>query len=274
MKIASGISVCANIATIAIAVCAVFGIQQTAKSLKEAANINKMAAEYYSTQNALTRPIFRIEQTKSPDFADFSKDGWTFPFCPEDICKEISVYNDGAWVKSVDVSVETYLMTCFYALTPSKTFQGTVMFVPVKEFYNFSQNGKVRGLIASGKTSTFQKKVMTQIRDFHNGSDGKHLAVCMPFNVYTIKYEDALGNRHQERYSIDMEISGKDQELEHDLLYSKELFKERVFTRDDFDIDKIVGEYGEKAAELGKRYAEKGYMRGVYQDSRPLIDKQ
>ena len=32
MKIASGISVCANIATIAIAVCAVFGIQQTAKS--------------------------------------------------------------------------------------------------------------------------------------------------------------------------------------------------------------------------------------------------
>ena len=54
----------------------------------------------------------------------------------------------------------------------------------------------------------------------------------------------------------------------------EELFKERVFTRDDFDIDKIVGEYGEKAAELGKRYAEKGYMRGVYQDSRPLIEKQ
>lgn len=167
---------------------------------------------------------------------------------PEDICKEI---NDGAWVKNVEVSVETYLMTCFYMLTTNKTFQGTVMFVPVKEFYNFSQNGKVRGLIASGKSSKFQEMVMTQIRDFHNGNDGKHLAVCMPFNVYTIKYEDALGNRHQETYSIDMEISDKEQELEHDLLYSKELFRERVFTKDDFDIDKIVREYGARAAELG-----------------------
>lgn len=73
MKIASGISVCANIATIAIAVCAVFGIQQTAKSLKEAANVNKMAVQYYSTQNALTRPIFRIEQTKSLGFSDFQE---------------------------------------------------------------------------------------------------------------------------------------------------------------------------------------------------------
>lgn len=120
-----------------------------------------MAVQYYSTQNALTRPIFRIEQTKSLGFSDFSGDGWTFPLGPEDICKEISVYNDGALVKNVEVSVETYLMTCFYMLTTNKTFQGTVMFVPVKKFYNFSQNGKVRGLIASGKSSKFQEMVMT-----------------------------------------------------------------------------------------------------------------
>lgn len=273
MKITSGISVCANIATIAIAVCAVFGIKQTAESLRETAQINQMAAQYYSAQNALARPIFRIEQCKSEDFADFSKKGWTFPFAPEDICKNISVYNDGAWIKSVEVSVETYLMTCFYALATNNTFQGTAMFVPVKAFYNFSQNGKVRGLIATGRSSQFQKKLMAQIRDLHNGSDGKHLAVCMPFNVYTIKYEDALGNRHSEKYSIDMEISDKERELEHDLLYSKELFQGRVFTSDDFDINTIVREYGQKAAELGQRYAGKGYMNEIYQDSRPIIDK-
>lgn len=274
MKIASTISACANIATVAIAVCAVLGIQQTAKSLKETAEINKMATQYYATQNALMRPIFRIEQSKSHDFADFSKEGWTLPFGPEDICKDISVYNDGAWVKSVEVTVETYLMTCYYTLTTNNSFQGAAMFVPVKEFYRFSQNGKVRGLIATGKSSNFQKKLMAQIRDTHSGSDGKHLAVCMPFNVFTIDYEDALGNRHKEKYSLDMEITDKEQELEHDLIYSKELFKGRVFTSDDFDIAKIVREYGEKATELGRRYAEKGYVQGVYQDSRPIITKE
>lgn len=274
MRIASVVSLSANIATVAIAVCAILGIQQTAKSLKEAAEINRVSIQYYATQNALMRPIFRIEQSKSLDFTDFSREGWTLPFGPEDICKDINVYNDGAWIKSVEVTIETYLMTCYYVLTTNKTFQGIAMFVPVKEFYQFSQKGKVRGLIASGKSSRFQKKLMTQIRDFHSGRDGKHLAVCMPFNVYTIEYEDAIGNRHKERYSIDMEISDKELELEHDLLYSKELFKGRVFTSDDFDIDKIIGEYGEKATELARRYAEKGYLRGIYQDSRPIISKE
>ena len=274
MKIDSIVNICANLATVIIAACAILGIQQTAKSLREAADINRTAMQYYATQNALMRPIFRIEQTRSSDFSAFSKEGWTFPFGPEDICKDISVYNDGAWVKNVEVTIETYLMTCYYALTTNNMFQGTAMYVPVKEFYQFSQNGKVRGLIATGKSSRFQKKLMTQIRDVHSGTDGKHLAICMPFNVYTIKYEDALGNQHKELYSNDIEISDKEKELEHNLLYSKELFQGRIFTYDDFDIGMIVKEYGQRATELGKRYAEKGFIREVYQDSRPIITNE
>ena len=273
MKISSTINTCANVATIAIAICAIWGTQQTAQSLKDTADINKMAAQYFSTQNALARPIFRIEHTKSQGFTDFSKEAWTFPFSPEDMCKEITVYNDGAWVKSVNVTIQTYLMTCYYALTTNNTFSSTAMFVPVKEFYSFSQNGKVRGLIAAGKTNRFQKQLMAQIRDFHSGKDGKHLAVCMPFNVYTIEYEDAIGSHHKEMYTIDMEISDKEYELNHDLLYSKELFGDRVYTVDDFDIDRIVQEYGSKATELGRRYAEKGFLQGIHQDSRPIFTK-
>ncbi|MGN0545084.1 MAG: hypothetical protein ACI4I0_05945 [Acutalibacteraceae bacterium] len=273
MKIAESLNICASIATIAIAVCAIFGIQQTAKSLKETADINKMAAQYYSIQNAHVRPLFRIEKTKSNDFSDFSKDGWTLPFAPEDICKDINIYNDGAWIKNVDVTVQTYLMTFYCMLTANDTTHSVAMFVPVKDFYTFSQNGKVRGLIATGGSSKFQKKVMSQLRDFHNGTDGKTLAVCTPFNVYTIQYDDSVGNRHIERYSIDMEISGKELELEHDLLYSKELFKDRVFTIDDFDIKKIVEEYGSRSIELTKRYAEQGYKPEIYQDARPVFKK-
>ena len=273
-KLSAIIGTFANMATIVIAACAVFGIWQTAKSLRETANINKMAAQYYSTQNALTRPIFRIEQTPSHDFSNFKRDGWTLPFGPEDICKDINVYNDGSWVKSVDVTIQTYLMTCYYTLTTSNSFQGVAMFVPVKDFYSFAPSGKVRGLIAKGRTSKFQKKLMAQIRDSHSGANGKHIAVCYPFNVYTIEYEDALGNRHKEMYSIDMEISGKERELEHDLIYSTELFKGRVFNIDDFDINKIVKEYGAKAAELGNRYAEKGFIRGIHQDARPIVKEK
>ena len=58
------------------------------------------------------------------------------------------------------------------------------------------------------------------------------------------------------------------------LLYSKDLFKGRVFTSDDFDIETIVREYGERVSELGKRYADKGFMPGIYQDSRPIITKE
>ena len=115
---------------------------------------------------------------------------------------------------------------------------------------------------------------MAQIRDSHNGTDGKHLALCYPFNVYTIEYEDALGEHHKEKYTVDMEISGKERELEHDLIYSTELFKGRVFNIDDFDINKIVKEYGAKAAELGNRYAEKGFIRGIHQDARPIVKEK
>ena len=269
------INVCANLATSAIAACAIWGILQTAESLKETATINKMAAQYYSTQNALMRPIFRFEQTPSHDFHDFSKEGWTMPFKPEDICKDINIYNDGAWVKSVDVTIQTYLFTVYYYYTATNnTVQCTPMFVPVKDFYKFSQTGKVRGLIATGRSSKFQKNVMSQIRDFHNGTDGKHLAICSPFVVYSIEYEDALGNRHKEMYSGEMEIGDKTLELEHDLMYSKELFNGRVFDIDDFDIDKIVKEYGVKAVELASRYAEKGFMREVFQDVRLIIEKK
>ncbi|MBR3777150.1 MAG: hypothetical protein IKL02_06115 [Kiritimatiellae bacterium] len=274
MKINSIINTCTNIATIVIAICAIVGLLQTTESLKETANINKMATQYYSAQNALTRPIFRIEQSKSLNFTDFSRDGWTLPFNPEDVYKDITIFNDGAWIKSVQVSIETYLMTAYLTLSPDDTIQSTAMYIPVKDFYQFSQSGKVKGLIASCKSSNFQKKLTSQIKDVYKNNDGKHLVLCAPCNIYTIKYEDALGNHLEEHYSMEMEITGKESELEHNLMYSKELFKGRVFTSDDFDISTIIKEYGEKATILQERYADKGYIRDVFQESRPVFEKK
>ena len=62
--------------------------------------------------------------------------------------------------------------------------------------------------------------------------------------------------------------------MNHDLLYSKELFGDSVFTVDDFDVDRIVQEYGSKATELERRYAENGFMSGIHQDSRPVFTKE
>lgn len=230
-------------ATIAMALFAFLSYLETAKTNRQAAEINNQTATLQAYQFAALCPRIQVEYFPSSGARKVAQEMPTPRGGVDEIIRDIKLENVGGDVFNFRLDLKTYLEVDLYRYDDSSNVYYRAMVIPVSGFYNhFRETHRRQGVIAEGGVSTFQQKVA---RQFLLEMKSRPLDI-RAVDVIMIDYVDALGCGYRDVYRDGRNYTTKEEYIEE----WRGPLSEECFTEDTFDLHDIIERYASRCEEV------------------------